>query len=169
MTSWLSSTPGGYCFFLHSSLLRLWPHKWKRLSCFHSIFCTVSTATVLSCLLPSMDYSLHADILSLGHLSLLLPFSIHFSIFNTDFPFFFLFAYVERWGRGRRREISHREGKMSLKIISDGGGGRGNWMKVVKRYKLAVIRWSTRGIMYNMVNIINTAVRYIWKLLNSKS
>ena len=33
-------------------------------------------------------------------------------------------------------------------------------MKVVKRYKLPVIRqMSTRGIMYNMINIINTTVK----------
>lgn len=63
-----------------------WPHKWKNLSCFPSIFCTGSTITVLSCILPSMYYSLHADMLSLGHLSLLLPLSINISIFKTDFP-----------------------------------------------------------------------------------
>ena len=35
-------------------------------------------------------------------------------------------------------------------------------MKVVKRYKFPVIRQiSTRDVMYNMINIINTALRYI--------
>jgi len=36
------------------------------------------------------------------------------------------------------------------------------WMKVVKMYKLPVIRCvSTRDEMYNLINIINTAVCYI--------
>ena len=43
-------------------------------------------------------------------------------------------------------------------------------MKVVKRYKLAVIKWiSTLDIMFHMIDIINTAVCYIWKLLRIKS
>ena len=37
--------------------------------------------------------------------------------------------------------------------------GRGNWMKVVKRYKLPVI--STRDVMDNMINIMNTDERYL--------
>ena len=38
-------------------------------------------------------------------------------------------------------------------------------MKVVKRYKFSVLRLlSTRDVMCNVVNIINTAVCYIWKL-----
>ena len=38
-------------------------------------------------------------------------------------------------------------------------GERGNWMKVVKRYKLPGIRQvSTRDVTYNMINIINTVV-----------
>lgn len=42
------------------------------------------------------------------------------------------------------------------------GRGRGNIMKVVKRYHLAVItKISTRNVRYNMVNIINSAVCYI--------
>ena len=41
-------------------------------------------------------------------------------------------------------------------------GERGNWMQVVKRYKLPVIGLiSTRDVMYNMINIINTAMHYI--------
>ena len=40
-------------------------------------------------------------------------------------------------------------------------------MKVVKIYKLPVI--SSRDVMYSMVNIINIAVSYIRKLLESKS
>lgn len=39
--------------------------------------------------------------------------------------------------------------------------GRGNW-EVVKRYKVPVII-STRDVMYNMINILNTAVCYIRK------
>ena len=39
-------------------------------------------------------------------------------------------------------------------------------MKVVKRYKLPVLGLiSTRAVMYNMINTVNTAVSYIWKLL----
>ena len=45
------------------------------------------------------------------------------------------------------------------------GRGRGNIMKVVKRYHLAVItKISTRNVRYNMVNIINSAVCYIRRL-----
>ena len=41
-------------------------------------------------------------------------------------------------------------------------GGGGDWVKVVKRYKLPIIRQiSIRDVMYNMINIINTAVCYI--------
>ena len=46
------------------------------------------------------------------------------------------------------------------------GWGRENWRKVVKRYKLSVIRQiSTRDAMYNMVTIATTAVSYKEKLL----
>ena len=81
--------PSWLLLFLHYFAQTFWPHKWKHLSCSPSIFCTGSTITVLSCLLPSMYYSLHADMLSLGHLSLLFPLSINISIFTTDFPFCF--------------------------------------------------------------------------------
>ena len=51
-----------------------------------------------------------------------------------------------------------------------GSRGRGNWMNVVKRYKLTVIRQIiARNIMYNMVNIINTAICYTRKRINPKS
>ena len=43
-----------------------------------------------------------------------------------------------------------------------GSERRGNWMKAIKEYKLAVIKQiSTRDVMYNMINRINTAVCYI--------
>lgn len=46
------------------------------------------------------------------------------------------------------------------------GRGRANIMKAVKRYHLAVItKISTRNVRYNMVNIINSAVCYIQRLL----
>ena len=45
-------------------------------------------------------------------------------------------------------------------------GGGGDWRKIVKRYKLTVIRYiSTRDVMYNMMTVVNTAVRYTGKLL----
>ena len=37
----------------------------------------------------------------------------------------------------------------------------GTWMKVIQKYKLLLI--NTRDIMYNMWNIINTAVGYMRK------
>ena len=41
------------------------------------------------------------------------------------------------------------------------GWGWGNWLKAVKRYKLPVIRHiSTRDVMYNVINTVNTAVGY---------
>ena len=52
-----------------------------------------------------------------------------------------------------------------------GGEERKNWMKTVKRYNLPVIKEiSTRNIMYNMINIVNTAVLYmkLVKRINSE-
>jgi len=48
-------------------------------------------------------------------------------------------VYVERWGRRRRGEISQREEKLSLKIISDRGLGERELGEVIKRYKRAVV------------------------------
>ena len=45
--------------------------------------------------------------------------------------------------------------------ICDYQSGEGKLMKVVKRYKLPDL--STRNVMDTMINIINTAVYYIWK------
>ena len=43
--------------------------------------------------------------------------------------------------------------------------GAGNWMKMVKRYKLLDVRYiSTRNVMYNTINIIRTAICYMWTL-----
>ena len=45
----------------------------------------------------------------------------------------------------------HRK-RSDLWLPEAGHGGRGNWMKVVKRHKLPVIRQiSTRDIMYNII------------------
>ena len=42
------------------------------------------------------------------------------------------------------------------------GRGLGHWMQAVKRYKLPVIRQiSTRDIMHNMINIINSAIYHM--------
>ena len=39
------------------------------------------------------------------------------------------------------------------------GGGKGNWKKLVKSYKLPVIREiSTLDVNYNVIDIINTAL-----------
>lgn len=39
-------------------------------------------------------------------------------------------------------------------------------MKAIQRHKLPVIRYiSTRDVVYNVINAMNTAVRYIGKLL----
>ena len=49
--------------------------------------------------------------------------------------------------------------KSDLWLPEVGGGKRGECMKALKRYKLPVIRQiSTRDVMYNMINIINTAL-----------
>lgn len=43
-----------------------------------------------------------------------------------------------------------------------GRGGRGYWMKMVKWYKLTIVRQiSTGNIMYNKITTINTAIKYI--------
>ena len=44
-------------------------------------------------------------------------------------------------------------------LLEAGARWRGNWMKVVKLYKLPVRRSiSIRNVRYNMINITNTAV-----------
>lgn len=43
-------------------------------------------------------------------------------------------------GGGRRGEISQREEKLSLKIISDRGLEERELGEVIKRYKLAVVK-----------------------------
>ena len=50
-------------------------------------------------------------------------------------------------------------------VSRDGGLGEGNWMKVVKKYKSPVIRGLiTEDMIYNVINIINIAVCYTYKL-----
>ena len=48
--------------------------------------------------------------------------------------------------------------------LSGGELGEGRWMNAVKRYKLPVV--STKDIMYNMINVINTAVCSTLKRIN---
>ena len=60
-----------------------------------------------------------------------------------------------------QKQTHRRRSDLWLPAAED--GRRGNWMKAVKRYKLPVI--STRVITYNMINVVNTTVRYMWKLL----
>ena len=49
-------------------------------------------------------------------------------------------------------------------LLDAGFGKRGNWMKVVKRYKFLAIRYlSTGDVTYNMINIINTVICYNMK------
>ena len=49
-------------------------------------------------------------------------------------------------------------------------GERRNWRNVVKRYKVLAIRHvSTGDVMYNMMTIANTIVRYTGKLLGEVS
>ena len=44
-------------------------------------------------------------------------------------------------------------------VVSKAQGKVETWMKVIKRYKLPVIRQiNTRHVMYNMMTIVNTAV-----------
>ena len=53
-----------------------------------------------------------------------------------------------------------------MRFVVMRGGGKGNWIKAVKRYKLPVIKEvSTSNVMYNMINTINTAICYKSKLL----
>ena len=53
---------------------------------------------------------------------------------------------------------------MRFMVTRVGVGGRGNWMKVDKKHRFPVIRFSvisTRDVMYNLINMINTVVCYI--------
>ena len=54
-------------------------------------------------------------------------------------------------------------------MVTKGGssGERGNWINAVKMYEFLVIRYiSTRNVMYNMMNINNTAVMFSMKAEN---
>ena len=47
-------------------------------------------------------------------------------------------------------------------VVMIGRSGRGNRMKIVKRYTLLVIKYvTTSDVMYNVINITNPAVSYI--------
>ena len=37
----------------------------------------------------------------------------------------------------------------------------GKWVKVIKRYKLSVRRFSSEDIMYSLVTVVNKALLYI--------
>ena len=51
-------------------------------------------------------------------------------------------------------------------LLEAGSGRRENWRKVVKRFKLPVIRKiSTSDAMSNMMTIVNMVLRYVGKLL----
>ena len=68
----------------------------------------------------------------------------------------------------KKKAIKLREKEIIFVVTRGGGGvGKGNWRKVVQRYKLPVIREiSPRDVMYNMMTIVNTAVWYISNLLS---
>ena len=58
-----------------------------------------------------------------------------------------------------KKAILHKK-RSDLWSPGGGGGGRGNWMKAVKRYQLPVIRQiNTREVIY-MINRMNTSVCY---------
>ena len=60
------------------------------------------------------------------------------------------------------KQTNSQKKRSDLWLPEAEGGWRVNWMKVVKRYKLPVIRLiSTRDVTHNMININNTAVCYI--------
>ena len=48
---------------------------------------------------------------------------------------------------------------MKFVVTRGGDKGRWNWKETLKRYKPPLI--STRDVMYDMINIINTAVCYM--------
>lgn len=53
---------------------------------------------------------------------------------------------------------------MRFVVTRVGVGERGNWMKANKRHRFLVIRFSiisTRDVMYNLINMINTIACYI--------
>ena len=61
-----------------------------------------------------------------------------------------------------KRKKKTTQKKRSDLWLPEAAGGRGNRMKVVKSYKLPVIRQiHTRDVMHNMTAIVNTAVWYI--------
>ena len=70
--------------------------------------------------------------------------------------------------RTLKKELRKKEEKEKKKLIAKEirfvvtrgrGVGRGDWMKTVKRHTLPVL--STRDVMYNIINVINTAIYYI--------
>ena len=51
------------------------------------------------------------------------------------------------------------EKEIRFVVLEAMGDGRKYWRKVVKRYKLSVIRYiSTRDVMYNMMTITNADI-----------
>lgn len=65
-----------------------------------------------------------------------------------------------------KAELIKTEGRL---VVGGGAGGLWKWVKVVKWYKLPVIRWvSSGGVMYNMGTIVGNAALYTWKLLGER-
>ena len=55
-------------------------------------------------------------------------------------------------------KTNSEEKEIKFWLTEAGDGGRGNWMKVVKRYKLSID--GTRDVIY-IINISSTAISYI--------
>ena len=69
---------------------------------------------------------------------------------------------MESYKRKEQKNQTHRKRDQTCGYQRQRGGGRGNCKKMIKRYKLQLIRYlSTREVMYNMMITPNVAVRYI--------
>ena len=55
----------------------------------------------------------------------------------------------------------HRNGNQICGYQRQRAGAKGSWMKAVKGTSFSYERNKDRGVMYNMIDIINTVVCYI--------
>ena len=72
---------------------------------------------------------------------------------------------VSKTKQNKTNKQTHRNGDQTRGVV----WGKGNWMKVVKRYKLPIRRLiSSRDVIYNKINIVNTVVIYVSYMLYMK-
>lgn len=92
----------------------------------------------------------------------------HFSKWNKsdiNRHILYIFTYMYNLKKEKKTQIK-RDQIQWLPLIRC--RGLGNWIKLVKRFKLPIILYiSTWGVIYSMRTIVNIIVWYIWTLLGA--